>query len=241
MDEYMVNRVDGNRYYEYTKLKNVNVSDAGEKFSLDYKQDELTGEKEKKDKEAVERERQQALEKSGVKVELSGYGKTAGVPKGQPEDAAKKRNAEQGQTLWASVQEIFRTAIAALKDFFDKIWNEPKAEETAPADAMEQTRGDAQDLLELPDGGEQEMQENAPVETAEAFYRNKARLDQEIQPYLRKGDLNQVINLLTDNGKKAAARNSTLLTYYDRNGRMVEPSASDSQRILYGDRNARKL
>ncbi|MDE7276874.1 MAG: hypothetical protein K2N98_08510 [Lachnospiraceae bacterium] len=44
----MVNRVDGNHYYEYTKLKNVSVSDTGEKFSLDYKQDERPGEKEKK-------------------------------------------------------------------------------------------------------------------------------------------------------------------------------------------------
>ena len=46
----MVNRVDGNHYYEYAKLKNVSVSDTGEKFSLDYKQDELPGEKEKKEK-----------------------------------------------------------------------------------------------------------------------------------------------------------------------------------------------
>jgi len=59
--------------------------------------------------------------------------------------------------------------------------------------------------------------------------------------YLRRGDLNQVISILTDNGKKTAAKNSTLLTYYDRTGRMVEPNASDSQRILYGDRNTRKL
>ncbi len=99
----------------------------------------------------------------------------------------------------------------------------------------------SQDFSELMGGQTQAVQETAPAETAETFYQNEARLNQEIQPYLQKGDLNQVINLLTDNGKKAAARNSTLLTYYDRNGRMVEPNASDSQRILYGDRNARTL
>lgn len=239
----MVNRVDGNHYYEYTKLKNVSVSDTGEKFSLDYKQDELSSEKEKKDKEVSEREKQQAAEKSGVKVELSSYGRAAGSSDKSRADMVKGRtSAGQGQSLFASIQEIFKTAIAAFKDFFDKIWNEPEAEETVKADAVNPEGIGAeseasQNFSELL--GEQ--QDTEPPETAESFYQSEARLNQEIQPYLRKGDLNQVMNLLTDNGKKTAARNSTLLTYYDRNGRMVEPSASDSQRILYGDRNARKL
>lgn len=239
----MVNRVDGNHYYEYTKMKNVSVSDTGEKFSLDYKQDELSSEKEKKDKEVSEREKQQAVEKAGVKVELSGYGRAAGALDKSRADMVKGRtSAGQGQSLFASIQEIFKTAIAAFKDFFDKIWNEPEAEETVKADAVKQEGIGAeseasQNFSELL--GEQ--QDTELPETAESFYQNEARLNREIQPYLRKGDLNQVMNLLTDNGKKTAAKNSTLLTYYDRNGRMVEPSASDSQRILYGDRNARKL
>lgn len=240
MNSSMVNRVDGNRYYEYTKLKNVSVSDTGEKFSLDYKQEELSSEKEKKDKEVSEQEKQQAAEKSGVKVELSSYGRAAGAR--QKTDTARKLTyAEQGQSLLASVQEIFRTAIAALKDFFDKIWNDPKPEGAVPAETVEPPGETSQDFSELMGEQARAVQETASIETAESFYQNEARLNQEIQPYLRKGDLNQVINLLTDNGKKTAARNSTLLTYYDRNGRMVEPSASDSQRILYGDRNARKL
>ena len=243
----MVNRVDGNHYYEYTKLKNVSVSDSGEKFSLDYKQDELSSEKEKKDKEVSEREKQLSAEKSGVKVELSSYGRAAGASDKARADMAKGRTpAGQGQSLLASIQEIFKTAIATFKDFLDKIWNEPEAEETVKADAAKLegigTESEAsQNFSALLGEQAQAVQDTAPPETAEAFYQNEARLNQEIQPYLRKGDLNQVMNLLTDNGKKTAARNSTLLTYYDRNGRMVEPSASDSQRILYGDRNARKL
>lgn len=243
VDSSMVNRVDGNRYYEYTKLKNVSVSDTGEKFSLDYKQDELSSEKEKKDKEVSEQEKQQAAEKAGVKVELSGYGRAAGTLDKQRTDSVKKgADAGQIQSLLASVQEIFRTAIAAFKDFFDKIWNDPKPEEAVQVETVEQAGETSRDFSELLGEQTQKVQETAPpVETAEDFYQNEARLNQKIQPYLRKGDLNQVINLLTDNGKKTAARNSTLLTYYDRNGRMAEPSASDSQRILYGDRNARKL
>jgi len=238
----MIDRVDGNRYYEYTKLKNVSVSDTGEKFSLDHKQDELSSEKERKDREVSGQEKQQAAERFGVKVEISSYGRAAGTSDGQRTNTAKNRaDAGQVQSFLASVQEIFRTAIAAVKDFFDKIWNEPKAEETVQAETAGQEREGLQDFSEVLGEQTQAVQEAAPVETAEAFYRNEARLNQAIQPYLRKGDLDQVMNLLTDNGKKTAARNSTLLTYYDRNGRMVEPNASDSQRILYGDRNARKL
>lgn len=229
----MVNRVDGNRYYEYTKTQNLSVQDTGEKFSLDYKQEELAGEKSRKEKGASEQEKKKAAEQSGVKVEISGYGKYAET---NPKPALSAKSTEhtgQEQTIFSMIQDIFRTAIAAFKDFFDKIWNDPETEETlSETESFHSEAGGDESTIQVQD---------TEPETAESFYQKEDRLNQEIQPYLRKGDLNQVINLLTDNGKKTAARNSTLLTYYDRNGKMVEPSASDSQRILYGDRNTRKL
>lgn len=42
--------------------------------------------------------------------------------------------------------------------------------------------------------------------------------------------------LASEEGKKAA-RNSDLLTYYDKHGTVVQVSPSDRQRILYGDKN----
>ena len=42
--------------------------------------------------------------------------------------------------------------------------------------------------------------------------------------------------LASDEGKKTA-RNSDLLTYYDKRGTVVQVSPSDRQRILYGDKN----
>lgn len=73
-----------------------------------------------------------------------------------------------------------------------------------------------------------------------------ALLDEEtrnrrIQQSLRSGDIEKVMSLLTDNGRRTIAKNSTLLTSYDRNGRLVESGASDRQRILYGDKNTLKL
>jgi len=66
-------------------------------------------------------------------------------------------------------------------------------------------------------------------------------LDREIRQHLRKGNIEQAIKILTDNGRKTVARNSTLLTSYDRNGKVVEPNASVRERMLHGDRNIRKL
>lgn len=241
----MVNRVDGSRYYEYTRTQNLSVSDTDEKFSLDYRQKELTGEKSQKDKDVPEHEKQKAAEQTGVRVDIS-YGKTTDAKPKQTAPVKERPDTAAGQTLLSMIQDIFRTAIDAFKSFFDKIWNEPEPDNAALDNTVlnnavlngtGEKQPDASEMI----SAEAVQKAEEPLETAESFYQKEARLNQEIQPYLRKGDLNQVINLLTDNGKKTAARNSTLLTYYDRNGRMTEPNASDSQRILYGDRNARKL
>ena len=58
---------------------------------------------------------------------------------------------------------------------------------------------------------------------------------------MRSGDMERVVNLVTENGQKTMAKNSTLLTYYDRSGKIAPLSASDQERILHGDRNVKKL
>ncbi len=255
----MVNKIDGNHYYEYTKMKNVSVSDTGEKFSLDYKQEELSNSKEKKEKEVSGKEKQQAAEKSGVRLEISSQGRSAGTDGRRKEKPSGNREAAGSWSFFSSIQEIFKTALETLRELFDKIWNEPENGEAPNAEEIMETEeaaagsaeGEAEtdpvfsEMMNAAAGihsmqGMLSDQETIP-ETAESYHRDEERMNREIQPYLRRGDLNQVISILTDNGKKTAAKNSTLLTYYDRTGRMVEPNASDSQRILYGDRNTRKL
>lgn len=252
----MVNRVDGNNYYEYKKLKNVNVSNNGEKFSLDYKKDELQPEeKETKDKTLSEQEKKQAALQSGVKLELSGQGQAASADMSRMKKGTAADTAAQ-PSLLELVQSFFTTLVSTIKEFFYQLWydTEPSTDaaissesEKADADA-EDAFVKAEELLvnteEISAGKEYASittEDVANIDVAAAHRMNEERLQREIQPYLRSGDLDQVISLLTDNGRKTTARNSTLLTYYDRNGRMVEPSASDKERILHGDRNTRKL
>ena len=44
-----------------------------------------------------------------------------------------------------------------------------------------------------------------------------------------------------ENGKKHLAKNTTLLTTYDRRGRIVAIDEAERERILHGDKNFIKL
>ena len=261
----MVNRIDGNNYYDYQKLKNVNIPDASEKFSLDYKQNELQSEaKEKKDKaENAVDEQKLSSDKSGVKLELSSRGQSVAAGKSYI-GLSKPETKAESQSLVDAIRTFVSTAIEAVKDFFYKLWyDEPKPEDAGSIEAMgsdalgseflksesaeqsaaieESEPGDLSDFAKtalMEDQSGSNMQE---IDAGTAYRMDVEKRHREIQPYLRKGDINQVINLLTDDGRKTIARNSSLLTYYDKNGRMVEPNASDRERILHGDGNVRKL
>lgn len=229
----MVNRIDDN-YITYTKTKNVNIANTDEKFSLDYNKEKTqmeSGEKEAKTDESAKKQKQ-AAEQNGVRLELSSSARTVSTDRLNQGETNKSASEASQQSLFGMIRDIVNTAVSAVKDFFYKIWNEPEeiTETTVTAETVE-----------IPAEQQEETTEPAIQETAEVQKMNEERLDREIQPYLRKGDLNQVISLLTDNGKKSVAMNSTLLTYYDRNGKMVEINASDRERILRGDRNTRQL
>lgn len=247
----MVNKIDGNNYYDYQKLKNVNIPDAGEKFSLDYKQGELQSEpkddKEKDDKTAAEQN--PSADKSGVKLEISRQGQSAASGRAK---SSAKTSASQDilgiQSIIDSVREFISSTITAVKDFFYNLWYDTPRPEADVSKSATDTELYDDELNEFIDAAKSESSpENtekddfSDVDARTAYSMNNEKLDRRIQPYLKNGDLNNVMNLLTDNGRKTIARNSSLLTYYDRTGRMVEPNASDRERILHGDINTRKL
>ncbi len=247
-----IDRIDGNKYYEYTKVKSDKVPDTDEKFSLEYKRRETTqtsGEKKEQEREVSEEKQKERVERNGVRLELSAPGQRAGTAPRQTAAKAGAQTKTDLSSMLETVRTFFETAVSAIKDFFYKIWNEPEDASTQAAGAEETAEGQPADFQTALDTAAAE----ASIETSdslavtpqadspEAAKAHELRLDSQIQPYLRNGDLNQVISLLTDNGQKTIARNSTLLTYYDKTGKMVEPNASDRERILNGDRHARKL
>lgn len=216
----MINRVDGNYYNDYSQMKTVNtIQDNGEKFSLDYKQESLHSEETEKEKKESKEAKNQAAERNGVKLELSQNSAYTSTKSEHTNDELKTQEKTEQKSILGTIQEMITDIVQSVKDFFYRIWND-----TDVVQAPEEQEAIAKQLdLEVARRSDEEW------------------VDKEIQQYLHTGDLPQVINLLTDNGRKTIAKNSTLLTYYDRNGRVVEPSASDKERILHGDRSSRKL
>ena len=241
----MVNRVNGNEPYDYTQLKMPDAADKtgnGEQFSLAYQRaKEEADEKDKAEKsdelDSAKTGRPRTVMQSGVKLELSGNA--------QISDAAKSDSAERtksaGQGLVDTVRSWITTFVQAAKELFYKIWNDPMpSEDVATAEEIEEA-GEPERLSEeyLALKNLEELQN--PEAAAKQQMERAAKKDEEIQKLLRSGDMEKVVNLVTENGHKTMAKNSTLLTYYDRSGKITPLSASDQERILHGDRNTRKL
>lgn len=64
--------------------------------------------------------------------------------------------------------------------------------------------------------------------------------DARILHALKSGDRNHFRSLLSEDGRRTPARNSSLLTYYDAKGNLISPDASVQQRVLHGDRGSLK-
>lgn len=220
----MVNKIDGNNYYVYTKPTKVNIPDNDEKFSLDHEKAGLQANLKDK-RELSDTKKEHAAERSGVKIEISGKG----TEQQKQAETTEHPNASGTTAFLDTIRTFLTAAVTAIRDIFGKIWNNP-----IPEDAVR----DTPETSETADVPESIDTAGIPGDTEAPETENSER---EIQKHLQNGDMEQVIRILTDNGKKVPARNSTLLTSYDRNGRMVQPDASVRQRTLYGDKNTRKL
>ncbi|MBD5535624.1 MAG: hypothetical protein HDQ99_08230 [Lachnospiraceae bacterium] len=247
----MVNKVDGNNYYVYTNQKKIDIPDTGEKFSLSYQNNESPPEA-KDNKKVLDQEKQQT-ERGGVMLELSGRGRDAGADRQKQMETAKAQGERESKQvpLLETIRTYVMAAITAVREFFYKIWNDQPQEDVSQDVRL--LEGISQDLSSEEDGLQGALSESSqdvlqePVEIIDdsdgvsAPAMEEERWNREIQQSLRDGDMDQVIKLLTENGKRTVAKNSTLLTSYDKNGRVVEPNASDRERALHGDKNTWKL
>lgn len=256
----MVNKINNNDYHDYSKLKMPNAADKsenGEKFSLNYQRaQEEKEDKDKKDKEgesgAAGKIPPRTVVQGGVRLELSRNNQLSSDMRASGKDGTQA----SGQSLIDTVRSWLQTFAQSLKDFFYRIWNDEKVQ--ADAVNVEETAFDKADGAIDGDGTEPDLKEperlteeylalnnpesmENPEDAAKQQIQRETDRNKEIQKYLRSGNLDQVISLVTENGRKTMAKNSTLLTYYDRTGRIAPLSASDQERILHGDKNVRKL
>lgn len=245
-----VNGVNGIEPYDFTQLKMPNATDKtgdGEQFSMAYQR--AQEEKEDKDKSEETKEsdttgasKQRTVMQGGVKLELSNGGQKAANT-----DRIVQQTQVSGQGLIDTVRKWIGVFIQSAKDLLYKIWYDsvPQGEVVSQEDIPVQDETlDAAEPERLTEEykalkGLEELQN--PENTVKLQMEREAAKDKEIQRLLRSGNIEQVLSLVTENGQRTMAKNSTLLTYYDRSGKIAPLSASDQERILHGDRTARKL
>ncbi len=232
----MIYRVGDNEIttYDNKSLKTTAKSGSQEKFSLEqYSEGQIPEDKEKdrdekKDAQKTGKSMPVRTESGGVKLELSAAGISG---KGGGNSAQRSAESESGKAFLESVRQLWEKFTTFLKGIFEKIWNDP------PTEAEVVSEDPETEEVSQPQEGETEPE---PL-SAEALEKEQQEKEAKIRECLASRDMNRMVSLLTEDGNKTLARNSTLLTYYDKTGKIADVNVSDRERILHGDRNVRKL
>lgn len=181
-------------------------------------------EKEKNVKEA-EGNRRKAADVKTVSAKLPS---TNGAPTAAKDISKAEEQAGEG---------LFRGILNGVKNFFVGIFNfiwygdDGKGEQ---AQKEEHIKAQAEDSV-----GKEPMKNTAAA--ASAGENEQMDKDALIKELIARHDTKGVVDILTENHTIQPARNSTLLTYYNRHGKIVEHHQTNTGRILHGDRLTRNL
>jgi len=195
-------------------------------------------------------------------------GKATASPKKEPDTFEKKLDEEivkrqKGKEeapdeftatfyrLWGHVEKFFRGLWANIKKIFGNLWDSKPIGEGLESMTVgrDKTAGNAEPgagRSGIVDAGTEPSDGEAPRNTAYATVSDpiselENSRDASIRAALKDGDKDKFRSLISEGGKKAPAHSSTLLTTYNSKGRIREVNPSDANKILHGDRGARRM
>ena len=224
----MVNKVNGQKYYEYTKVSSqkrksaessefhMNLDKQGVIYEKSEEKEETSKAKEPERSDDAARQRQHG----GVKVEISRQGQ---------ERAVMER---QRTALVERIRGFTENAISLLRALWDRIWNDATKEAEFPEVLAEH--------IEEAEEMKQELQVRHPLEERDSLAWS-LYTQEEVRAIFKRGDAKEIQDFLSEHGERHLAKNSDLLTQYDRSGSIVGLNRSDKERILHGDRNEIEL
>lgn len=151
------------------------------------------------------------------------------------------------ESLGTTVKRLVQNMLRMFKKVLTAIW------ESKPAETSKDAETATSDILTA----DNKSTENNPLETADATVPQTNHpdsdtietqdpnaldpaLDADIKKALKAGDTDAFRALLSQDGQRLPAKNSSLLTYYDSTGKLVDLNPSDQYRILHGDRGSQK-
>ncbi len=141
--------------------------------------------------------------------------------------------------LWGYVERFFKGLWGNIKKIFGNLWDSKPIGEGLESMAVKKSGEKADDeASKTPDA---QTSRTGLTGSADSIDSLEASRDASIRAALKEGDKDKFRNLISDGGRRAPAHNSALLTTYNSKGRITEVNASDANKILHGDRGARKL
>ncbi|MBQ8137984.1 MAG: hypothetical protein IJ195_00855 [Lachnospiraceae bacterium] len=144
--------------------------------------------------------------------------------------------------LWENIKDFFESIWNNIKKIFGNLWDsKPISDglEKIPPVMSPKDQGQKNDnSLTGVSSDEVSLEISASASDIEALEKNR---DENIKKALKDGDKDLFRNLISEEGKKFPARNTDMLTTYNSKGMIREISPSDQNKILRGDRGARKL
>ncbi|MBD5531895.1 MAG: hypothetical protein HDQ98_06800 [Lachnospiraceae bacterium] len=248
----MIDPIRDSVYQDYQRQKQSKKIDGSNtekgKFNLDYADEgvlyEPSSEKDDKTDEAAKK--QAGSFQAAAALELKELTET------NPSSYRKAASAEPSFT------EVLRTFLARarqfLRELWTAIWETPSAKENAavltkeeldealPKDENISDRTEPLDDAAVTDhaADSNTVSGNTAGGNTAAQDKLHAANDARILHALKSGDRNHFRSLLSEDGRRTPARNSSLLTYYDAKGNLISPDASVQQRVLHGDRGSMK-
>ncbi len=264
----MVDRINNQKYYDYSKVnQQKRQTTESAEFNLNTGKEGVIYEKEQQKKPAKSKEASLELEEqakkevgsSGVQLEIS--------HKGLEKSAREK----QKISLVEEVKKYASLAVDFFKSVWDKVWNDNSGSKTVEFPEILEDKlseqGVSQEMgvlqeeeMELPgegavpeassgtgflqraaarfseEGAKDGSQIRFSSQIAESIY-----TQEEIRQIFRRGSQKEIEDFLSNHGEKQLARNTDLLTQYDRSGSIVGLNGSDKDLILHGARNQIKL
>ena len=245
----MVNGVNNNNINTYRNppVRPSKADMDAPPFLLQYEEKGVVWDRKDQDEKEKAKEAEERLKKAAAAEAKPAAAKTTSVSNTPTVTKDVSKAGEQAET--SLLQEIFDKVKGFFTGIFRFIWygDEGKTEQTESgsgrtgegsekneqgmtgSDVMESAAAAAK-----PDAG---ITETAASRTKDGQVDRDARIRELIARHDTKG----VVDILTENHTIQPARNSTLLTYYNRYGKIVEMNQTNTGRILHGDRHTRSL
>lgn len=147
-------------------------------------------------------------------------------------------------------QDIREKALSSTILDFKKLWNTVKSFVSGLIKNIRQIFGNLWDSKPLGDGIESINKKSSANNTNNNLPSSRkpasideleASRDEGIRKALNSGNKDEFRSLISENGKRRPAKNTSMLTTYDSRGKIVSLNPSDENKILHGDRGSKKF